>query len=220
MTADWLHMGAELSRLEGAAADFVHVDVMDGHFCPQLTVGPSVVAGLRTSLRKDVHLMIEEPLDMITAFAEAGADVITFHVESTRHPHRVLQAIGALSGSSARPRPITRGVAINPGTSVTALEPLLDDADLVLILAVDPGWGGQAFAPGTARRLDAVRGMIQASGRKVLLAVDGGVTRQNAGAIAAMGVDVIVAGSAVFDGGDPVANLRHLQRAVAGAESR
>ncbi|MGH7764980.1 MAG: ribulose-phosphate 3-epimerase [Candidatus Dormibacteraceae bacterium] len=213
-TADWLHMGAELDRLEQAGVDFIHVDVMDGCFCPQLTIGPPVIGALRTRLPKDVHLMIEEPLSKVAAYVEAGAEVVTFHVEATRHSRRVLQVLGSMNAPGDATKKITRGVALNPSTPAGVVEPLLDEADLVLVLAVNPGWGGQRFAPGTERRLAAVRELIERSGCDVKLGVDGGVTRDNIGAIAAMGVDLIVAGSAVFDGGDIGTNVRQIYDAI------
>src|SRR2546425_6526972 len=173
-TADWMHMGDELARIEHAGADYVHLDVMDGCFCPQLTLGPPVIGGLKTGLRKDVHLMIEEPLEKIRAYVDAGADMLTFHVESTPHPHRVLQFLSVALGSR-----LTRGVAVNPGTPLSAVEPLVDEAELILVLSVNPGWSGQSFIPGTQRRLEAVREIIERSGRSVMLGVDGGITRDN-----------------------------------------
>jgi ribulose-phosphate 3-epimerase len=212
LTADWTQMGAELRRLEEAGADYVHVDVMDGVFCPQLTVGPPVVGALRTRLPKDVHLMIEEPLGKAAAYVEAGADVVTVHVEASRHPHRVLQELGSMKTRAGGA--VVRGVALNPGTPVEAVGPLLEHVELVLLLSVNPGWGGQRFLPETERRLGVARRLIESSGRPVMLGVDGGITRDNVGTVAAMGVDVIVTGSAVFDGGDAVANLQQIQAAA------
>jgi ribulose-phosphate 3-epimerase len=202
--ADFLHLATDLDRLEEAGVRLLHVDVMDGVFCPQMTVGPAFVAALAERFPVDVHLMIDEPLQKVDAYVEAGARVVTFHVEATRHPHRVLQRLAG--------RGVTRGVALNPGTAVGALEPLLDDLELVLLLAVNPGWSGQVFIPGTAGRLAAVRELI--GEREILVGIDGGVTRENAAGVAALGADVIVAGSALYAGGDVTNNAHHLLTAT------
>ena len=208
LTANLARLGDELALLAGTGVQVVHYDVMDGRFCPMLTIGAPVVAAVETPLLKDVHLMIEEPLDRLPEFVAAGADLVTIHVESTRHPHRALQALGGMTNANDPARGIVRGVALNPGTPVEAIEPLLPDCELVLILAVNPGWGGQAFIEATAERLADARARIARCGHDVILAVDGGVKRDNLARIAEMGPDLIVTGSAVFDGKNPQANAR------------
>jgi ribulose-phosphate 3-epimerase len=200
ITADLTRIGDEMAVLERAGVELVHVDVMDGVFCPMLTVGPPVIKAIRTPLLKDVHLMIDDPLPKVAAFVDAGADMITFQVESAPQPHRVLQVLATATNANDPARGIVRGIAINPSTPVGAIEPLLDEVDYVLVLAVNPGWGGQAFIPGTEGRLEAARRLIDATGRGILLGVDGGVTRANVARVAALGADVIVSGSAIFDG--------------------
>jgi ribulose-phosphate 3-epimerase len=215
LTADLLDLGSELRLLAGSGAELVHVDVMDGVFCPQITVGPPVVNAIRTPLLKDVDLMIDDPLSKVESFVWAGADMITFHLEGARQPHRVLQALGAAANANDPARGLIRGVGINPSTPVEAVEPLLDELDYLLIVAINPGWGGQSFLPATERRLEQARRLIEVSGRPILLGVDGGVTKANIGRVAAMGADVIVSGSAIFDGRDAAANLRFMLGAVA-----
>ena len=200
MTADLLRLGQEMELLEGAGLELVHIDVMEGVFCPMLTVGPPVLRALRTRLLKDAHLMITDPLTKVEAFVEAGADMITFQVEGAPQPHRVLQVLGGATNANDPERGIIRGIAVNPSTPLGTIEPLLDEVEYVLVLSVNPGWGGQAFIPSTERRLGEARRMIEASGQKILLGVDGGVTRDNIARVAAMGADVIVSGSAIFDG--------------------
>lgn len=200
LTADLLHLGDQLGELETAGVALVHVDVMDGVFCPMLTVGPPMIKALKGPLIRDVHLMIDDPLSKIDQFVAAGADMITFHLEGARQPHRVLQALGRATNANDPERGIVRGVGVNPSTPLAAVEPLLDVLDYLLILAINPGWGGQAFLPATERRLAEARRLIEASGRPILLGVDGGVTRDNIGQVATLGADVIVSGSAIFDG--------------------
>jgi ribulose-phosphate 3-epimerase len=200
ITADLTRLGDEMAVLERAGVELVHVDVMDGVFCPMLTVGPPVIKAIRTPLLKDVHLMIDDPLPKIAAFVDAGADMITFQVEGAAQPHRVLQVLATATNANDPARGIVRGIAINPSTPVGAIEPLLDEVDYVLVLAVNPGWGGQAFIPATEGRLEAARRLIEGSGRRILLGVDGGVTRANVARVAGLGADVVVSGSAIFDG--------------------
>lgn len=204
LAADLLRLGEELEALDEAGIELAHVDVMDGVFCPQTTVGPAFVAALPDRFVKDVHLMIDEPLEQAHAYVEAGAGILTFHVESTRHPHRVLQS---LAGAG-----VLRGVALNPGTPVAAVEPLLDEVELVLVLAVNPGWAGQSFIPSTERRVADVRALV--AGREIVVAVDGGVTKGNVEHVASLGVDLIVTGSAVYDGAAPAENARALLQAA------
>jgi len=179
---------------------------MDGRFTPSITVGPPLIRAIRTPRLKDVHLMIRDPLAALADYVAAGADMITVHVESCVHIHRVLQQLGAMKNANDPGRGLGRGIALNPGTPIEAIVPLLDEVDLVLLLAINPGWGGQAFLPSTFARLARVRQLIAASGRPILLGVDGGITRANVGKLAGTGVDLVVTGSAIFDGDTPAAN--------------
>ena len=204
LTADLTRLGEELEHLRGKEA-WAHVDIMDGVFCPQLTVGPAFVAAVAsTGIPVDAHLLTEEPRRLLPEIAAAGAAVITVHVEATRHLHRTLQEMTALAG---QPRSFIRGVAINPGTPVQAVEPVLWLADLVLVLAVSPGWPGQAPAANTRERVRDVRDLARRCGADVLVGVDGGVTLSNAAEVASWGADVIVSGSAIYDRKDPAGNL-------------
>lgn len=204
LTADLLRLGDELEALDAAGVELVHVDVMDGVFCPQTTVGPPLVKALPDRFVKDVHLMIDEPLEKVRTYVDAGAGIVTVHVESTRHPHRVLQSL-ADSG-------VVRGAALNPGTPLSVVEPLLDELELLLVLAVNPGWSGQSFIPSTERRLAEARALVD--GREIVLAVDGGITKDNVEHVASLGVDLIVTGSAVYDGIAPAENARAMLEAV------
>ena len=220
ITADLLHLGDQLALLERVGARIVHTDVMDGVFCPQITVGSPFVKAQKTALLKDAHLMIDEPTDKVGAFVDAGADIITFQVEGTRHPHRVLQVLGKATNANDPDRGIIRGVALNPGTPLAVIEPLLDELDYVLLLAVNPGWSGQGFITQTEARIGAARELIRASGRSVLLGVDGGITKANVEHVASLGVDVIVTGSAVFDGRTPEQNARLMLELAGGTAVR
>jgi len=214
LTADLLSLGSELSLLERTGVKLVHIDVMDGCFCPMMTVGPPFIKALKTPLLKDVHLMIADPLEKIADYVAAGADVITFHPEGCTHPHRVLQQMRNMTNANDPARGLLRGVALNPGTPLAVLEPLLDEVEVILLLAVNPGWGGQKFIPSTFDRIARAKQLIAASGREILLTVDGGVTRANIAEVARTGVDIIVTGSAVFDGKAAGENARFMLEAV------
>jgi ribulose-phosphate 3-epimerase len=216
VTADLTRLGSEIGILEAGGVELVHIDVADGVFSPLFTVGPPVVKAMRTPILKDVHLMVDDPLSKVEAFVAAGADMITFHVEGASQPHRVLQVLRGATNANDPERGIVRGIGINPSTPVEVIEPLLDETDYVLVLAINPGWGGQGFLPSTERRLARARELIEASGRPILLGVDGGVTKENIAHVATLGADVIVTGSAVFDGKAVAENLRFMLDSVAG----
>jgi ribulose-phosphate 3-epimerase len=195
LAADFARLAEEIRAAEVAGADLIHIDVMDGHFVPNLTIGPGVVAALRshTKLPFDVHLMISPVDPLVPAFAEAGADIITVHPEAGPHVHRTIQLIKSL-GKKA-------GVALNPGTPADALDNVLADIDLVLVMSVNPGFGGQKFIATQNAKIARIREMIAASGRSIDLEVDGGITPDTAAGVIAAGANILVAGTAVFSGG-------------------
>lgn len=214
LTANLLSLGSELAVLERAAVKLAHIDVMDGCFCPMMTVGPPFIKALKTPLLKDAHLMINEPLEKVADYVAAGADIITVHPEACSHPHRVLQYMRSLTNANDAARGIVRGAALNPGTALEVLEPLMDDLEMILLLAVNPGWGGQKFIPSTMGRIAKTQKLIADSGRDIVLGVDGGITRANVAEIVKTGVDLIVTGSAVFDGKAAEENARFMLEAL------
>jgi ribulose-phosphate 3-epimerase len=205
LSADFARLGEEVRAIDAAGADYIHIDVMDGHFVPNLTIGPLVVKALRGHSAKpfDVHLMIAPVDPYIPDFAAAGADIITVHPESGPHLHRTVQLIKSL-GKKA-------GVSLNPGTPIAALETVLPELDLVLVMSVNPGFGGQAFIQSQLDKIKELRRRIDATGRKIDLEVDGGINAETAKAARDAGADVLVAGTAVFTGGAYAANISRLR---------
>ena len=205
LSADFARLAEEVARVEEAGADWLHIDVMDGHFVPNLTVGPPIVEALRkvTTLPLDVHLMMTNPDAFIGEFAEAGADYLTVHVEACPHLHRTVQSI--------KERGVKAGVTLNPATPAGTLSEIVRDADLILIMSVNPGFGGQKFIPSSLRKIAEVRALIDCTQSQALLEVDGGVKPDNVTEILAAGAEVLVAGSAVFSSHDYAAAITALR---------
>lgn len=210
LAADWTRIGEQVREAEAAGADALSLDVMDGAFVPPITFGAQMLAAIRpiTALPIEAHLMVEQPERQIDAFAEAGANCITIHVESTRHPHRALQQIRA-HGCEA-------GITLNPGTPISVLDPLLQECDRIQIMSVNPGWGGQQFIPNSLTRIRDARAKLDAAGRpEAPVAVDGGVNADTIASIAAAGATWLVAGSAIFNNQEPIQKAIHrLRRAL------
>ena len=205
LSADFSRLGEEIAAVEAAGADWIHVDVMDGRFVPNITIGPVVVASIRkaTRLPFDVHLMIESPERFIDGFAGAGADTITVHVEAAAHLHRTVAMI--------REKGLRAGVSLNPATPLALVEPILPDIDLLLVMTVNPGFGGQKFISGMIPKIAAAKRMIRKAAPEVLLEVDGGVHLKNIRSIADAGADVLVAGSAIFGSRDYAATIKAMK---------
>jgi ribulose-phosphate 3-epimerase len=209
LTADFSRLGEQVHEAEAAGADYTHLDVMDGHFVPPITFGPLVVAAIKrvTSLPLDVHLMVERPERQVEAFAKAGSTILSVHVEACPHLHRVLQQIRQLG---CRP-----GVSLNPGTPLSALDEVLEEVEQVMVMGVNPGWGGQEFIRGTLDKLRGLRAMLDERGLRADIEVDGGVNTDNAASCVEAGATVLVAGSAIFNEKATVAeNMRAFRESL------
>jgi len=208
LSADFAKLGAEIAAAERGGADLIHVDIMDGHFVPNITIGPPVVRSIRKAAKVplDVHLMIEEPDRYLDAFVDAGASMVSVHVEVLPHLHRTIQAIKALGAKA--------GVAINPSTPVGALEEIAPDLDHVLVMSVNPGFGGQTFIPRSESKIRAIRALLDREGSRASIEVDGGVDRTNAARLVDAGATILVAGNSIFGTPDPERATQDLRAAA------
>ena len=208
LSADFAALGEAIAAVERGGADLIHVDVMDGHFVPNITIGPPVVKAIKrvATVPLDVHLMITDPDLYLEAFVQAGAAMVSVHVEVLPHLHRTVHAIKALGAKA--------GVVINPATPVATLEEIAGDVDYVLVMSVNPGFGGQRFIPRSEHKVAAVRALLDRAGNKAPVEIDGGIDRQNVGSVVAAGARIIVAGSAIFHSGDPERATRELKAAA------
>ncbi len=220
LSADLMHLGSELALLEGTDLKAIHFDVMDGCFVPMMTVGPLFIKDVKTHLLKDVHLMVQEPEGKVAEYVQAGADLITLHLKSSKDLRPVLRELGKMENQNDPQRGLIRGVAICPGTPVERLEPLLDYVEMILVLAVDLKAIGRGFIESTGERFAQVKKLISAAKRDILLCIDGGVKRENIFKIAELGPDIVVSGNAIFAGGNPVENLRFMLNALRSPANR
>ncbi len=213
LSADFTRIADAVATAEQAGADIIHVDIMDGHFVPNLTLGPQLVASLRgkTKLPIDVHLMVEEPRKFIPAFHEAGADWISFHLEASSHLHKDISLVKEFGRKA--------GLALNPATPIGLMEEILGELDFVLLMSVNPGWGGQKFIPSALDKIRSLKALIEAKKLEVAIEVDGGINMDNLADLVRAGTDVVVAGSAIFGAPDPAAVIREI-KAVFGALGR